>query len=220
MATKETRRRRGTRRGLELAGRVLAELRTNRVNSNISLEAMGAQLGCSLSSVWRRETNPAGATIVGLSEMASILGYELSVGVHPVGDPIRDKGAQALGWRFHAHLASTWEIINEALLPGPGELRAWDKLLRLRDEQPRHLVGVDLESRIRDVQQLVRRTRLRERDGGVDQILIVLSDSATNRRLVDELRAALGPSYATSPRAILQALRAGRQLPGSGVVLL
>lgn len=81
-------------------------------------------------------------------------------------------------------------------------------------------MGVDIEARIRDVQALVRRTRLRERDGGVDQILIVLSDSATNRRLVDELRAALGPSYATSPRAILKALREGRPLPGSGVLLV
>ena len=205
---------------MELAGRVLAELRASRVNANVSLEAVGAQLGCSLSSAWRRETNAARATVVGLSELASILGYELSIGLHPVGDPIRDKGAQALGRRFDAHLAPTWRVTNEALLPGPGELRAWDKLLRLQDEGRRHLVGVDLESRIRDIQQLVRRTHLRERDGGVDVILIVLSDSSTNRRLVDELRSALGQSYATSPRAILRALREGRPLPGSGVLLI
>jgi hypothetical protein len=71
-----------------------------------------------------------------------------------------------------------------------------------------------------DLQAIVRRTRLRERDGQVDHILIVLADTAHNRRLIDDLRAALGPAYATPPRAILRALRAGRQLIGSGVVLL
>ena len=94
------------------------------------------------------------------------------------------------------------------------------QLLRLKDVTPRHLVGVDIETRIRDIQELVRRTRLRERDGETDAILIVLSDSAVNRRLVDQLRDALGPGYATSPRLILRALRAGERLPGSGVILV
>jgi hypothetical protein len=84
----------------------------------------------------------------------------------------------------------------------------------------RHLVGADIESRIYDIQELVRRTRLRERDGGVDEILIVLSDSATNRRLADQLRDALGPRYSISNRALRSALRLGEPLPGSGVVLI
>jgi len=48
----------------------------------------------------------------------------------------------------------------------------------------------------------------------------VLSDSATNRRLVDELRTSLGPAYATTSRAIFTALRSGQRLVGSGVVLV
>jgi hypothetical protein len=85
---------------------------------------------------------------------------------------------------------------------------------------PHYLVGVDIETRIRDVQALTRRTRGRERDGEVDAILIVLSDSATNRRLVGDLREALGDEYKSSPREILAALRAGARLPGSGVVII
>lgn len=111
-------------------------------------------------------------------------------------------------------------MTDETLLPLPGDRRSWDKLLGRSTATPRHLVGVDLETRIRDIQALVRRTRERERDGGVDQILLVLSDSATNRRLVGQLREALGPDYATSPRALLRALRDGSALPGAGIVLL
>ncbi len=107
----------------------------------------------------------------------------------------------------------------EVLLPGIGDRRSWDRLLRLIGNESQ-IVGADLETRIRDVQALVRRTRERERDGGVDEILLVLSDSATNRLLIGQLREALGDRYSTRPRAVLAALREGRRLPGSGVVIL
>ena len=81
-------------------------------------------------------------------------------------------------------------------------------------------MGVELETRVRDVQRLVRKIRERERDGGVDQILIVLSASAHNRRVSAQLLEALGLEFATSPRVILRALREGRPIPGSGVTLL
>lgn len=149
-----------------------------------------------------------------------MLGYEVSVGLHPVGDPVRDKGQLACGRRFNAVLSDRWRVTDETLLPGAGEQRAWDKLLRLLDATPRHLVGVDIESRVRDVQALVRRTRGRERDGQVDHILVVLADTAHNRRMVHELRTSLGPEYASGPRRIMAALRKGEPLPGSGVVLL
>ena len=220
MGSKETRLHRGRRRGLDLASRTLGELRIKRVTHNVSLETMAGQLGCATSTAWRRERDAPSATVVGLAEMASVLGYELSIGLHPVGDAVRDRAQLAIGRRVDALFGPAWSVMDEVLLPNPGDRRAWDKLARLRGAEPRHVVGVDIESRIRDVQALVRRTRERERDGGVDAILIVLSDSAANRRLVGHLRESLGPAYATSPRLILAALRQGRPLPGSGVVLI
>lgn len=117
-------------------------------------------------------------------------------------------------------LSDRWRISNETLLPGAGELRAWDKLLRLIGETPPYLVGVDIESRVWDMQAIVRRTRERERDGHVDHLLIVLADTAHNRRVVAELRLALGAAYGTSPKSIMAALRKGEKLPGSGVILI
>lgn len=175
----------------------------------------------SQANLWRIE---AGAirdiSLARICELASLLGLEPSLTLHPIGDPIRDRGQQAVGRRFDELLSPLWAMTNETLLPLPGDRRSWDKLIRLGGVPERHLVGVDLESRIRDIQELVRRTRLRERDGGVDEILIVLSDSATNRRLADQLREALGPRYLSSNRALLSALRHGLPLPGSGVVLV
>ena len=203
-----------------LVARTLAELRDHRVAAGLSQTTMAAELALSQPQLWRIEADQvADVTVTRLSEMASVLGYELSMGLHPFGDPIRDKGHQALAKRFEALLATSWKVTSETPLPLPGEQRAWDKLLRLRGEV-RQLVGVDLETRIRDIQALVRRTRLRERDGGVDAILIVLSDTATSRRLAGELRLALGADFGFPAREIVKALRAGKPLPGSGLILV
>jgi hypothetical protein len=102
------------------------------------------------------------------------------------------------------------------LLPGVGDRRAWDLLLRIGAQ----VVGVELETRIRDIQWLVRRIRERERDGGADVVLLVLSDSAVNRRLLPELLEALGPRFETPSRSIVAALRGGSPVPGSGVILI
>ena len=74
---------------------------------------------------------------------------------------------------------------------------------------------------MRDIQALVRRTRQRERDGQADAILIVLADSATNRRLVGELRASLGPNYRDfGARGFMARYAPVNALAGSGVVLV
>ena len=148
--------------------------------------------------------------------MAAGLGLELSAGLHPAGDPIRDKGHQALITRFRAMVGAAWRIAAEVPFPTPGDPRTWDLILRVAGQ----IVGVEAETRIRDVQALARRIHQREANGGVTAILVLLADTATNRRLVDQLREALGPSYQTQPRDLLAAFRRGQPLPGSGVVLL
>ena len=204
-----------------LLARALTDLRTTRVTANVSQARAANALGWSQARLWRTEAGQLqDIGLVALSELASVLGCELSLGVHPIGDPVRDKGQLALGRRFDALLADCWRGTDEVLLPGSGERRAWDKLLRLTGVRPHYLVGVDLETRVHDVQQLVRRTRLRERDGHVDAILLVLADTAHDRRIRADLVGALGSDYETPPRGILNCLRVGRRLPGSGVILL
>lgn len=221
MTTKETRVGRGRRRGQMLTRRVISDLREARLVAGLSQSALAREVGLDPSTMWRLEADLLPDTsVVRLSEIASVLGYEVSLGLHPIGDPVRDKGQLACGRRLDAVLSERWRVTDETLLPGAGEQRSWDKLLRLTDATPRYLVGTDIESRVWDVQAIVRRTRARERDGQVDHILIVLADTAHNRRIIDELRASLGPDYATSARRLVRALRVGMRLAGSGVVLV
>jgi transcriptional regulator with XRE-family HTH domain len=204
-----------------LIDRVLRDLREARVAAGLSREHLAREVQSSATAIARLESNLLDDVgLVRLSELASVLGFEVSLGLHPIGDPVRDRAHLAIGARFQAMLSSAWHVADEALLPGSGGFRAWDKSLRLVGAQPRHLVGVDIETRVHDVQLLIRRTRLRERDGQADAILLVLADTQHNRRMVSQLRLALGRDYQTEPRVILAALRDGRRLPGSGVILL
>ena len=87
-------------------------------------------------------------------------------------------------------------------------------------ENSGQLVGVEAETRVRDIQAFVRRVRGRQLEGGTDTIVIVLAESAHNRRVLPQLLEALGPRYSTSARVLLKALREGKPLAGSGVVLI
>jgi transcriptional regulator with XRE-family HTH domain len=221
MATKETRVQRGRRRGRSLLSRAILELHAARAANGLSQQALARHAGSSSSAIGRLLANERrDVGVVELSQVASVLGYEVSLNLYPVGDALRDRGQLRVGQRFDARLCDAWRVTNETLLPGAGEQRAWDKLLRLVGSVPPHLVGVDIETRVHDIQALVRRTRARERDGQVDAILIVLADTHHNRRFADELRAVLGAAYATAASAIFRALRTGTALPGSGVVLV
>ncbi|MDL2334726.1 MAG: hypothetical protein QFC55_01670 [Chloroflexota bacterium] len=178
---------------------------------------MARELGWSHARYARFEAGlVASVSLVDLAKVGSILGLGLSASMHPVGEAIRDAGHQVLAARFRAILAPAWRVTAEVLLPNVGDRRSWDMLLRLGVQ----LVGVELETRVRDVQWLVRRMRERERDGGVNHLLLVLSASAHNRRVLPELIEALGPEFATPPRQLMRALREGRTIPGSGVILL
>jgi transcriptional regulator with XRE-family HTH domain len=217
MATRESSAQRGRRRGTAVQGRLLAELRQARVSADVSQREIAARLGWSQAEYWRMESGTtANIGLVDLAAVASLLGLEISAGLHPVGDAILDRGHQAVIARFQNLLGPSWRTFAEAPLPGIGDMRAWDLLLRIESQ----IVGVEAETRIRDVQMIVRKVRLRERDGGVDEILLVLGATRTNRRLVAELKGALGQRYNTPPQSILTSLREGIVVPGSGVLLI
>jgi len=178
----------------------------------------GRLLGWSQSDVSRFERlrRIQGITFDDVATAAAVLGRELGANLYPAGEPIRDKGHQALIGRFRAVLNSAWRVAAEVPLPTPGDRRAWDLLLRI----PGQIVGVECETRLRDIQAFVRRIRERELDGGADAIVIVLAESAHNRRLLAGLLEALGPRYSSSPRRTFRPLREGKPLAGSGVVLI
>jgi ribosome-binding protein aMBF1 (putative translation factor) len=218
MGTRETRVQRGRRHGDQVLTRVIGELRTARELAGVSQRTLANELAWSQSEVNRLEPfRFHSVSFTRLCEISAVLGLELSASLHPAGDAVRDRGHQKVRVRVVRLVADPpYVFTHEAAFPAMGDLRSWDLLLSLDD----FLVGIEIESRVRDIQACVRRVRAREREGGVDAIVLVLADTAHNRRIVGELREALGPRFATDPRAIVRALGSGRRLPGSGVILV
>ena len=217
MAGKETRLETGRQRAASAVASILGQLRTARLAANLSQAAIAAQLGWPQTRYSLFERNVRDVTFAEVILVSSILGLKLTFDLFRVDEGVRDAGSQRLIDRFFGQLASVWTATREAPFPRLGDLRSWDVLMRLGKD---YRVGVEAETRLRDIQELVRRIRQRELHGGADHILVILSDSQHNRRYVDEFRAALGPPFSTPPRDLLAALRAGQPVPGSGVILL
>ena len=196
----------------------MGELVTARMVASVSQQTLADSLGWTQAAVSRFErlVRPDAISVTDVATVAAVLGLELGAGLYPAGDPIRDKGHQALLARFRKIAGAAWRIAAEVPFPTHGDPRTWDLVLRIAGQ----IVGVEAETRIRDVQAIARRIHQREGSGGANVIVVVLADTSTNRRLVNQLREALGEHYQTPPRDLLKALRQGQPLPGSGVVLL
>jgi hypothetical protein len=96
-----------------------------------------------------------------------------------------------------------------------GDLRAWDAVV----ECPEGQVAVEAETRLHDLQALQRRIALKQRDSRLVVILLV-NDTATNRRVLRAHREDLRPMFPLDGREVLGALRAGRRPTASELVVL
>jgi hypothetical protein len=81
-------------------------------------------------------------------------------------------------------------------------------------------MGVAAETHLRDEQELLRREQLKARDSGVGRILLVLADTAHNRRAVRESWPGLRSVLPLEGRAVLAALRRGRDPGRNGLLFV
>jgi hypothetical protein len=130
------------------------------------------------------------------------LGLALSVSAYPDGSPVRDAGQLRLESRLRVviHREIGWQ--TEVPMPIPGDRRAWDVVLAAGGRR----AGCECEQRLGDIQALERRLALKLRDGAVDVLILVVADTAWNRRVVREHREAL--------RGLLRKLHGGTQHTG------
>lgn len=149
-----------------------------------------------------------------LARFAAAVGLELSVRLYPAGQPVRDRAHTQLLERFRAAVSATWQWGSEVPLPIPGDKRAWDRVMRLRDL----VIGVEGETRPTDAQELARRLLLKKRDGRVDRVVLVMPNTNWCRQMIllPELRSA----FPIDPRVTLVALRDGRDPGGDAIVLI
>lgn len=151
--------------------------------------------------------------------IGAVLGIDVSVRAFPGGQPIRDAGQATRLKKLIEAIGPPLVYETEAVLQtaaGTLEQRSWD--LVLRDQANRR--AIEFEARLYDVQAQLRRLKLKWRDDRVESLLIVVADTAHNRRVLSEYGDTL---LADFPRlrthTVLDLLRAG-QHPPTGLILL
>jgi hypothetical protein len=144
-----------------------------------------------------------------------VLGLELSVKHYPAGRAIRDIGQLRLMERFRKLVGDGFEWAHERGMAVTDDQRGFDAFLRIGALR----IGVEAETRVYDVQTLLRRIALKKRDSLADRIVLVLADTRHNREAVALAKAEFGAAFPCSRAELLAALREGRD-PGSDGVLL
>lgn len=149
-----------------------------------------------------------------LVQLATAVGLDPSVRLHPGGDAVRDAAQLGLLHRLRTRLHPALRWRTEVPLPIAGDRRAWDAVIY----GDGWTVGVEAETRLRDVQAVLRRTSLKARDGALDDVILLIAGTRGNRAAVKASPDAFG-AFDASQTAALIALGEGRR-PGSAVVIL
>jgi transcriptional regulator with XRE-family HTH domain len=217
MGARERRVDAGAARGRALTTAILAELRSARLDRGLAGADVAREVGISQSQYSRIERGLTESLSIGeASTLLAAVGLDLSVRAYPGGQPLRDAAHAALIGRFRAELHPSLRLITEVPFPGPGDRRAWDVVVLGTDW--RH--GVEAETRPRDRQGLERRMVLKERDGDVSSMSLLLLDSRYNRDFVRAHRDVLAERFAVPGKRALELLRAGVNPGGNSIILL
>jgi transcriptional regulator with XRE-family HTH domain len=216
-STRERARDRGHRRGERLLTSLLAEAREARLSGNLSQTEVGGAIGVSRSQygLIERGGHPNVPFIV-VAEILSVLGLELAARAYPAGGGLRDAAQLALLARFRERVATSFTWRTEVVIPIEGDLRAWDAALT----RPGLRIGIDAETRLRDVQAVDRRVALKLRDSAFDRAVLLVAATKTNRRLLHDAGDALVANYPVRTREGLAALAAGADPGGNCLVML
>lgn len=216
MPTRESAIQRGDRRGRSLLRRAGEDLRRARLAAGASTRRVGWLVGISHTQVRRIEGGVAPHVDLGvLSRMATVLGHDLSLGIHPAGAPVRDSAHVALLDRFRRRIEPSIRWRTEVPMPQPGDLRSADATL----DSPEIDAMVEAETRLDDVQATERRARTKQRDLGRARLILVVADTRHNRAVLRSVPE-LSVHFPVGTRACLAALSRGRDPGGDCLVLI
>ena len=109
-----------------------------------------------------------------------------------------------------------WAPATEVPVGDARDLRAIDLVLTRGDIRIAH----EFISRMRDAQAQSRPLLVKAQAIGARRLILVIAATHANRRAVSEAGAAIRASFPLGTRAILDALRAGRDPGANGIVLI
>jgi transcriptional regulator with XRE-family HTH domain len=209
----------GAARGRATVAELMREARDARLRHSVAQREVAAAIRLSRSQYSRIERGLVpSVSVLTTTQMLAVVGLELSARAYPSGDPIRDAAHSALLDRLRRKLSRSLTWMTEVPLPHPGDRRAWDAVIAGRDAVGAWRLGVEAETRPRDFQALERRVALKERDGGVEAVLLLLANTRHNRAFVRD-HSSLVTRFPVTSRRTLESLTTGARPEGNAVML-
>lgn len=206
----------GAARGRWLIRQFADELRNARLAAGVSQASVAAAAGVSQRTVSRYETGTGPhPDLVQAARVARVVGLDLRVQCFSAASRLRDTAHAALIGRFLGRVPRAVPRRLEAPVR-PGDQRAWDVLLVVSGT----LVGVIAETRIRDLQEVLRREHRKQLDGGVRILILLVANTKHSRRALNEAGPLLADAFPLSTRAVLAALARGEAPSADGIVIL
>jgi transcriptional regulator with XRE-family HTH domain len=170
--------------------------------------------GARISRVERGRLRDLG--IADVARHGAAVGLKLHARFYPAGGGLRDAAQLDLIRRVRARIGDRWSWTLEAPLNIPGDLRAFDALLR----GPTGTIAIEAITRLRDAQAQLRDAARKQRDGGVPRLVIVVAANHHNREALASAGDVLATAFPLGTRATLAALTAGEDPGDNGIVLL
>jgi transcriptional regulator with XRE-family HTH domain len=194
-----------------------AEVRSARLDRGLTLRQVGAAVGVSGSTQSRLERGVLERVdLMLLARTCSVVGLDLSVKTYPGGSPIRDAAQLGLVGDFRHLIHASVDWAAEVPLPGFGDQRAWDGLVSGSGWR----YGVEAETAPNDGQATLRRLALKQRDGHVDGVLLIVRDTRQTRAFLREIAAVAGSTFPVPGARALELLRVGADPGGSAIIVL
>lgn len=180
MGIRDSTRDRSHARAASQLSRLRADLETARRNAGLSYDGIGLACGRDGSTIARIVAGSTQAPALrDLFCIAAALGPELGLRAFPGDDALRDIAHVRLLERLRAELAPGLGWRTEVpVTADPADRRAWDALIVGAGWR----FAVEAETVIHDLQDLDRRLTLKQRDGGVDGLIVLVADTRRNRR--------------------------------------
>ena len=207
----------GAANAREILARLTSEARMARLQAGLGQDDVAAELGISRSQYSRIERGRSPElSLDTAARLMAVLGLKLAVRTYPAGDSIRDAAQFVLLERLHVrcHVSFRWR--TEVPLPIPGDLRAWDATATSSVVR----IGIETETRVRDGQALDRKLALKERDGGMDRIILLVADTRANREALSAYGEALQARFPVARSRALELLGAGADPGGNALIVL
>ena len=199
------------------AQRIGQEVVLARANLGLSASAIARLAGVAVSTERRVELGDPSVTVVTAARVLVAAGLELAARAYPSRPPsLRDSGQLRLAHRLRELAAAPWRVAIEVPIEGG---RSADVVLYGAHE----IIHVEIERRLADFQAQFRaaaakRNVLQAAHERAVRLVMVIEDTAANRRRVADHAGVIRHALPAESRAVLKGVRTGSPLGTDGVL--